>query len=827
MSRAPGRALLCLTLSVAACGGADLPDTELAAGAAVGDPEPAPAAPAPEEAPVVAEASGIVLSAASCAPSAPITYCPGTDPNRPVAKCTLAATTYVNTLDGSYAVSCSANLEVEQHCGTTPRLKKCTPTGNPAHPGSYVNRTGGTAAYTGALGAPGATAEFFATGEVWKYSPHAGTNYRGPSDDTLVMCVVANPVTLRASGYLDTCKFRVPIGTSKTFPGPSVIDNPGTAELEVQAQVPCRTDSVVSLHDNRGLRACSVVHTNTAVATERFGSVQCKADAALSLHADGFLDSCTLAADAAVNSPTVSGTSRALTCAAGTVLNLADTGQVEACTTKGAPVTLATQRSGNVVCRAGSALTFTAAGHVTGSCTIDSDTALLRLPYGVGAVGAAITCKAATGITLTSDGFVSKCTPTAATSVDTFLGNTVACKAASTVTLHASGTSRGYLSGCTLTSAAALARRVGAPVACAADAPASFHTDGYLASCRLGAVTGATTPAASGGVAVRCQSGTTLGYTSAGALAACTLADVESLTSERFGSLGCATGSALVFSTAGYPTGTCALTAHSAVSWPPQGTAAAASVTCASGTPLTLTADGYASECTSPGVVSIRTLKSSTLVSCSAQSPVVVGASGASRGYLKSCLLGANYAGVVAKIGEVANDSGLTCAADTPMGLADDGYLAQCTPTLATATAYSTIRVYDDPATSAYQAVPCAVGEELRLTSAHRLESCTLRAAYTTGRYAGAPSRICPAGQWAELDTISAAGDVYEVMARLDGVPLTTACKLEPAEACTSGAQCASGTCTSGSCTKLARDGACSTAAQCLSGSCLGTSLCN
>jgi hypothetical protein len=109
------------------------------------------------------------------------------------------------------------------------------------------------------------------------------------------------------------------------------------------------------------------------------------------------------------------------------------------------------------------------------------------------------------------------------------------------------------------------------------------------------------------------------------------------------------------------------------------------------------------------------------------------------------------------------------------------------------------VRIGDGPPA---KSVACARDAALTLSTSGRLSSCTFAARFRTEGYAiGGTQRVCPAGT---VPTFANMGgrDVVTSVALSAGASSTpinganTLCKLDVGAACTMGAQCDSGSCT-------------------------------
>lgn len=724
-----------------------------------------------------------------------------------VSRCTLSGHTMLETLPGNYGTICTANTAVERHCAGG-RLKKCTVPGNPwGRHGWFIDPANPTA-YKGASGTAGNVAEFYSTGHIWRFVQSGLTNYHNGTSFNDITCSAGQTTTMYATGFVQSCT-----GGAKTYAGPT----PPTGGA---ASLSCGL-GVQSFHPDHRIASCTInssVGSPASTAPTPHGMATCARGAAASLHVNGYLSSCALGADFVVNT-----SAGPLICQSGKPLILDNVGNVTSCTLR-VEATVPTQRGADATCKANSTIGLTPAGDLFGNCVLKTALMLPRVPLGA-AAAANMTCAANTAVTLTTDGYASRCTPTTNTVVGSARSGNVTCKANAQLTVFTSVAARGQLASCTPALNTSVVREA-APAdvtSCAADLPLTHHEDGYLASCTLAAGTmeSITGPAAT---AIRCSGGGTLAFHTDGSVAACRIADAETLPTERYGNLGCAATSALSFTSTAKVYGDCALTANAAVGFVPVGTAAAKAVTCKSGTALVLTSSGYASTCTPTAELAVaKTLKYSNVLSCQADHEVNVATSGTCVGCVLSCRVGGatNYNVYVEAIGEATAATPLGAKPGTDLELFDDGFVALATSGSATLDGVYGVPTYHDPNSTVTDTIYCKHNAAIAIqTGNRRLAMCTLGRPVATGvRSVDGKRRICPRFGVAEFATRGAGGGVYEVITQLDDVAAETACPLEPGEACTSNAQCA-GTCNAGICGKVPMGGACTINTQCVSNRC-------
>lgn len=812
-----------------ACGPADgaPPDAvETQAASAEGDLPPEEGEPAPDQAPIV-EPSTYVGGGWAGGDAAELTgaYCtPGTAqlcPDGTVSRCTLSAHTKLETLDGPYGIVCIANTSAERHCSTG-RLKKCVVPGTTSGAHGWFLNPAGSPMYKSAQGIADNVAEFHSTGHIWKFIQSGSTNYHNGTSGSDTGCAGSALVTMYSTGYLQSCTSNATYG--KTIPG-------ATPPMGSPASFTCRAGYSHSFHPNHGLASCTFYAGTllSSTAPTPFGTATCAkgtttAPLSGSLHASGYLASCTLGADFVANT-----SAGAFTCQAGKPLTLDSAGNITACTLA-AEATVPTQRGLDATCKAGSTIGLTAAGDLIGSCTLKTALTIPRVPIGA-AAAASMTCAANTSVTITTDGYASRCTPTTDQVVGSQRSGNVVCRANAQLAVFTSASARGQLQSCTPpTGTSVPVVREAAPAdatSCAGGLTVTLHEDGYLNACTLvaGSAENVTGPAP-GLVALRCSAGK-VAFDAAGVVTACTIADPETLTTERYSNISCGAGSALSFTAAGKVYGTCLLTANAAVGFVPVGTAAAKAVTCKAATPLILTASGYASTCTPTAELAVaRTVKNAGVLSCQANNEVDVVASGASAGYVLSCRVGgaAAYTVYVAPIGE-ALQWVLGAKVGTDVVFFDDGFVSLATSHGVDQNGVYGVRTFDDPDSTATENVSCKHNAPIAIQTANRrLAVCTLGRPQVTGVHSvDGKRRICPRFGEAEFSTRGTGTGVYEVISTVDGVSASTACPLEPGEACTSSAQCAPGaTCitTSNTCGKVPSGGQCTLNAQCASSAC-------
>jgi len=802
-----------------ACGPVDAPPTaddtiESQAAPVAGDPpvDEAPPIGEPEAAPVPEASAPYVsggwagghtarLTSELCV-SGTVQLCP----DNSVSRCTLSGHTMLETLTGNYGTVCTANTAVERHCAGG-RLKKCTVPGNPWGRHGWFIDPANPSTFKGASGVAGNVAEFYSTGHIWKFLQNGLTNYHNGTSFNDITCSAGLTTTMYATGFVQSCT-----GGAKTYAGP-------TPPAGSAASLSCGL-GVQSFHPDHRIASCTINPTAASASTAPtpHGMATCARGAAATLHANGYLSSCTLDVDFTVNT---------LTCQSGKPLTLDSAGNITSCTLR-VEATVPTQRGADATCKAGSTIGITPAGDLFGNCVLRTELTVPRVPLGA-AAAANMTCAANTAVTITTDGYASRCTPTTDTVVGSARSSNVTCKANAQLSVFTSVAARGQLAGCTPTTNLSVVREA-APAdatSCAANLPVALHEDGYLASCTLAAgnAESITGPAAN---AMRCSGGGTLAFHADGSVAACRIADAETLPTERYGNVSCAANSALSFTSAAKVYGDCALTANAAVGFVPVvfpgGAAAAKAVTCKSGTALVLTSAGYASTCTPTAELAVaKTPKNSGVLSCQADHEVNVATSGTCVGCVLSCRVGgtSNYQIQLAPIGE-AGTTILGAKAGTDLELFDDGFVSLATSGSVTQDEAYSVATFHDPATTAAEYAFCKHNAAIAIqTSNRRLAMCTLgRAAATGVRSADGKKRICRRFGVAEFETRGAGGGRYEVINKLDGVDAETACPREPGETCTSNTQCAGGSCNAGVCGKVPRGGACTLHSHCAGGLC-------
>lgn len=206
--------------------------------------------------------------------------------------------------------------------------------------------------------------------------------------------------------------------------------------------------------DDNGFLIASTARlaTATTLTTRLSGAVNCAANSAVTFDADGYLRTCNITA-----------------------------GQTESFQAQG-------QSPVNVSCRG--TFSLDTAGRVGYCSALAGDRALRPPPLGT-TQQPNVTCKDGQAVNFTTDGFMTRCTPTVATNFTTRLASapTASCASTAAVFLGGSGTSRGYLSSCTLasnlaTSLPAIGLGAAAPLTCKSGAELRlFPSTGYVQRC--------------------------------------------------------------------------------------------------------------------------------------------------------------------------------------------------------------------------------------------------------------------------------------------------------------------------------------------------------
>lgn len=213
-------------------------------------------------------------------------------------------------------------------------------------------------------------------------------------------------------------------------------------------------------------------------------------------------------------------------------------------------------------------------------------------------------------------------------------------------------------------------------------------------------------------------------------------------------------------------------------------------VTCAANSPVAFDGEGYLLQCNLAAGTSATLLAGSAArlpVSCQGSFELTTA------GYLSSCTLASALASSLPAIGGAA-PANLTCQAGAPAEFYPaNGLVQRCTPSTNVG-----VRIGDGP--PAKSAV-CARDAVLTLSAAARLSSCTFGARFRTEGYAsGGAQRVCPAGSVPTFTNVGGRDIVTSVAASAGAAstPINganTVCKLDVGAACTTGAQCDSGTC--------------------------------